>query len=107
SPCEKLSRTTSTPAWMRDSRTLRSREAGPMVATILVCRIRAAVSRDRRGPASVDLPRRDTHDRRGRSHSRSMPDDPLRATLEAALGDRYSVLRELGRGGMGAVFLAR
>ncbi len=40
SPWEKLSRTTSTPAWTRRSSTARSREAGPMVATILVRRMR-------------------------------------------------------------------
>src|SRR5688572_21713403 len=34
-----------------------------------------------------------------------MPDS-LRATLEAALGSQYSIQRLLGRGGMGAVYLA-
>ena len=33
--------------------------------------------------------------------------DPLRQALERALGDRYGIVRLLGRGGMGAVFLAR
>jgi len=33
--------------------------------------------------------------------------DPIRAELELALAGRYSLERELGRGGMGAVFLAR
>lgn len=32
--------------------------------------------------------------------------DPLRSLLEAALGTHYEIRRELGRGGMGAVFLA-
>jgi hypothetical protein len=32
--------------------------------------------------------------------------DPLRALLESALGTHYEITRELGRGGMGAVFLA-
>jgi hypothetical protein len=35
------------------------------------------------------------------------PGDPLRLSLERALGERYDVVRLLGRGGMGAVFLAR
>jgi predicted Ser/Thr protein kinase len=33
--------------------------------------------------------------------------DPLRGALEQALGAQYDVLRLLGRGGMGAVYLAR
>lgn len=33
--------------------------------------------------------------------------DPLRGVLETALGAQYSVIRLLGRGGMGAVYLAR
>ncbi|HUG53594.1 MAG TPA: protein kinase [Vicinamibacteria bacterium] len=33
--------------------------------------------------------------------------DPVRATLEKALGAQYRVLRLLGRGGMGSVYLAR
>lgn len=33
--------------------------------------------------------------------------DPLRQSLERALGERYEVVRLLGRGGMGAVYLAR
>ena len=43
SPWEKFSRTTSMPAWTSRSRTARSREAGPMVATILVLRMGARV----------------------------------------------------------------
>ena len=35
------------------------------------------------------------------------PTDPLRAALERALGVQYDVVRLLGRGGMGAVYLAR
>lgn len=33
--------------------------------------------------------------------------DPVRASLERALGSGYRILRLLGRGGMGAVYLAR
>ena len=33
--------------------------------------------------------------------------DPQRAALERALGAQYELLRLLGRGGMGAVYLAR
>lgn len=33
--------------------------------------------------------------------------DPVRASLERALGSEYRILRLLGRGGMGAVYLAR
>jgi len=33
--------------------------------------------------------------------------DPVRRSLEKALGGQYSILRLLGRGGMGAVYLAR
>jgi len=33
--------------------------------------------------------------------------DPIRASLEHAVEGRYTIVRELGRGGMGAVFLAR
>jgi hypothetical protein len=33
--------------------------------------------------------------------------DPLRAALQAAVGDQYAVVRLLGRGAMGAVYLAR
>jgi hypothetical protein len=33
--------------------------------------------------------------------------DPLRATVERALGNQYEVLNLIGRGGMGAVYLAR
>jgi hypothetical protein len=36
-----------------------------------------------------------------------VPGDPLRAALERALGTQYDIQRLLGRGGMGAVFLAR
>ena len=36
-----------------------------------------------------------------------MPSTPLLDPLRALLGDRYAIERELGRGGMGAVFLAR
>ena len=35
------------------------------------------------------------------------PTDPLRAALEGALGAQYEIVRLLGRGGMGAVYLAR
>ncbi len=35
------------------------------------------------------------------------PADPLRAALETALGAQYEIVRLLGRGGMGAVYLAR
>ena len=35
------------------------------------------------------------------------PTDPLRAALETALGAQYEIVRLLGRGGMGAVYLAR
>ena len=35
------------------------------------------------------------------------PIDPLRAALETALGAPYEIVRLLGRGGMGAVYLAR
>jgi len=34
------------------------------------------------------------------------PADPLRSLLEAALGTHYEIVRELGKGGMGSVFLA-
>src|SRR4051812_29080562 len=33
--------------------------------------------------------------------------DPTRGALEAALGAQYQIVRPLGRGGMGAVYLAR
>jgi hypothetical protein len=33
--------------------------------------------------------------------------DPVRRSLEKALGEHYSILRLLGRGGMGSVYLAR
>jgi hypothetical protein len=36
-----------------------------------------------------------------------LPPDPLRSTIERALGAQYDVLRLVGRGGMGAVYLAR
>jgi len=36
-----------------------------------------------------------------------VPTDPLRAALERVLGHQYDILRLLGRGGMGAVYLAR
>ena len=36
-----------------------------------------------------------------------LPADPLRAALERALGAQYDIQRLLGRGGMGAVYLAR
>jgi serine/threonine-protein kinase len=36
-----------------------------------------------------------------------IPDRDLTGTLQAALGDGYALGRELGRGGMGVVFLAR
>ena len=43
------------------------------------------------------------------SHPPSAPEpaDPLRSALERALGHQYRIVRLLGRGGMGAVFLAR
>ena len=34
------------------------------------------------------------------------PLDTRDSTLNVALGDRYSIERELGRGGMGTVYLA-
>ena len=36
-----------------------------------------------------------------------VPSDPLRAALERAIGSQYQLVRLLGRGGMGAVYLAR
>ena len=36
-----------------------------------------------------------------------VPADPLRAALERAVGTQYEIVRLLGRGGMGAVYLAR
>jgi serine/threonine-protein kinase len=36
-----------------------------------------------------------------------MSDDPLRARLQSALADRYRIEREVGRGGMATVYLAR
>ena len=36
-----------------------------------------------------------------------VPADPQRAALERALGNQYDIQRLLGRGGMGAVYLAR
>ena len=36
-----------------------------------------------------------------------VPADPLRAALERALGVQYEIGRLIGRGGMGAVYLAR
>jgi len=39
--------------------------------------------------------------------TRNEPQDALRDVLESALGAQYTVLRLLGRGGMGAVYLAR
>jgi serine/threonine-protein kinase len=36
-----------------------------------------------------------------------LPDDPIVRDLQTAIAGRYSLERELGRGGMGAVFLAR
>src|SRR5688500_10438666 len=41
------------------------------------------------------------------SDAESAPADPLRAPLERALGGQYDVVRQLGTGGMGAVYLAR
>jgi serine/threonine protein kinase len=35
------------------------------------------------------------------------PDDTERSMLQAQLGEEYQVVRELGRGGMGVIFLAR
>ena len=37
----------------------------------------------------------------------SLPVVPRVDSIRRALGDRYSLERELGRGGMGTVFLAR
>ena len=34
-------------------------------------------------------------------------DDPMRDLLSVAMGNQYHIIRELGRGGMGAVYLAR
>ena len=42
-----------------------------------------------------------------RSSDLPVPADPLRAALERALGGQYDIQRLLGRGGMGAVYLAR
>ncbi len=36
-----------------------------------------------------------------------IPTDPLRTALEDAVGTQYEIMRLLGRGGMGAVYLAR
>jgi len=42
-----------------------------------------------------------------RSSELPVPADPQRAALERALGAQYDIVRLLGRGGMGAVYLAR
>jgi len=42
-----------------------------------------------------------------RSSELPVPADPQRAALERALGNQYDIVRLLGRGGMGAVYLAR
>src|SRR5918998_176269 len=39
--------------------------------------------------------------------SLASPDDTERQMLQAQLGEEYQVVRELGRGGMGVIFLAR
>ena len=42
-----------------------------------------------------------------RGSAAASPADPARAALERALGAQYEIVRLLGRGGMGAVYLAR
>ncbi|MEO6525331.1 MAG: serine/threonine-protein kinase [Gemmatimonadaceae bacterium] len=43
----------------------------------------------------------------GTSHDLTERDAALRATLESALGHQYEIVRSLGHGGMGIVYLAR
>lgn len=42
-----------------------------------------------------------------RTSTAAAPADPERLSLERALGDQFEIVRLLGRGGMGAVYLAR
>src|SRR6185503_3304143 len=90
-PWEKLSRTTLTPASISASSTFGSREAGPMVATILVRRIERefdAFFRRRRGGTAYN---------------------PWWAVMQLQPGAtvaHYKILETLGRGGQATAFKA-